>query len=145
MPMYGNHLQQFAYNFFENKNENMKFSFHENDMYSIKKTEEKLDKTIKLFDEIWMDMMYEGKNKIYYDKFALEHNEIKLLKESDYVLFDLDEYYIILSDGSYRNWLYEKELEIIKNELQNKKKYINKVINDYDIRCGIAIVQLILQ
>ena len=101
-------------------------SVHENDMYSIKKTEEKLDKTIKLFDEIWMDMMYEGKNKIYYDKFALEHNEIKLLKESDYVLFDLDEYYIILSDGSYRNWLYEKELEIIKKVGANGTKRVAK-------------------
>jgi len=69
--MYGNYhnlddLRKFAYNFFISKekyNENIMFSFDENDMDSIKETGRNLDTTIDLFDKIWMEMTYEETKK----------------------------------------------------------------------------------
>ena len=53
-------------------------------------------------------MMYEGEYAEYYDRFAKNNNEEELLKESDYVIFSLDEYRILLENGNYRTWVYEK-------------------------------------
>lgn len=110
MPLYGTHLQRDCFLFFENLEENLKFNYNKNDIISIEKTKESLDKTIKLFDEIWIDMIYEGEFANFYDKFVKDNNEEELLKESDYVIFSLDEYSIELTNGNYRTWVYEKEL-----------------------------------
>ena len=136
MSLYeGKHLQFFASTFFKNLEDNLNFKYNEDDIIDIKNTEKRLDKIIKLIDEIWLDMMYEGKNAKYYDKFAKENNEEELLKESDYIVFDLDEYYIDIVNGNVRNWIYEKELSDIKIKLNEKKKGIQMIkINCYKLK-----------
>lgn len=137
MLLHESYLQRECYLFLNDLKENLKFSYNKNDLIDIEKTKKKLDQTIKLFDEIWLDMMYEGKNAQYYDKFAKDNNEEELLKESDYVLFDLDEYAIKLPNGNSRYWIYEKEIYDIRNILKEKKKNIENDINEFNIRAGI--------
>ena len=142
MPLYGSELQRFACNFFEDLDKNLIFKYNEEDIIDIKKTEKRLDEIIKYIDEIMMEMMYEGEYAEYYDKFAKENNEEELLKESEYVIFDLDEYDIELANGNYRTWLYEKEVAYIKIKLKKAKKDIQNDINNLNIKSGIAIAFL---
>lgn len=142
MPIHGSELQRFAYNFFEDLDKNLIFKYNEEDIIDIKKTEKRLDEIIKFIYEILMEMMYEGEYAKYYDKFAKENNEEELLKESDYIIFDLDEYNIELANGNYRPWLYEKEVVDIKIKLKKTKKEIQNHINNFNIRSGIAIAFL---
>tara|TARA_Y100000389_G_C17392976_1_gene480947 strand:- start:819 stop:1262 length:444 start_codon:yes stop_codon:yes gene_type:complete len=142
MPLYGTPEQRFASIFFENLEENLIFKYDENYIIDIIKTEKRLDEIIKFIDEIWLDMMYEGEYAEYYDKFAKENNEEELLKESDYVIFDLDEYHIDIANGNIRNWIYEKELADIKIKLNEKKRDIQNDINKLNIRVGVTIALL---
>tara|TARA_B110001450_G_scaffold27862_1_gene24353 strand:+ start:56 stop:499 length:444 start_codon:yes stop_codon:yes gene_type:complete len=142
MPLYGTELQRFASIFFENLDENVIFKYNKFDIIDIKRTEKRLDEKIKYFDEIWMEMIYEGEYVGYYDKFAKENNEEELLKESDYILFDLDEYHIDIGNGNYRTWIYEKEVADIKIKLKKIKKTIQDDINDSNIKAAIAIAFL---
>ena len=142
MPLYGSYLQRDCYLFFNNLEENLKFSYNKNDIIDIEKTKEKIDKTIKLFDEAWLDMMYEGEFAEYYDKFAKNNNEEELLKESDYVIFSLDEYEIELANGNYKTWVYEKELYDIRDILKEKKKNIENDINEFNINAGVTLALL---
>ena len=142
MPLYGSYLHRDCYLFFNNLEENLKFSYNKNDIIDIEKTKEKIDKTIKLFDEAWLDMMYEGEFAEYYDKFAKNNNEEELLKESDYVIFSLDEYEIELANGNYRTWVYEKELYDIRDILKEKKKNIENDINEFNINAGVTLALL---
>ena len=142
MPLYGTELQRFASIFFEDLDQNLIFKYDKEDIIDINKTEERLDEIIKFIDEIWMEMMYEGKYVEYYDKFAKENNEEELLKESDYVIFDLDEYHIDIANGNIRNWIYEKELADIKIKLNEKKRDIQNDINKLNIRVGVTIALL---
>ena len=89
-------------------------------------------------------MMYEGEYAEYYDRFAKNNNEEELLKESDYVIFSLDEYRILLENGNYRTWVYEKELYDIRNILEEKKKNIENDINEFNINAGVALALLTL-
>lgn len=139
MSLYGTRIQYECFHFFENLEENLKFSYNKDDFTDIQKTKKKIDETIKLFDEIWIDMMYEGEYAEYYDRFAKNNNEEELLKESDYVIFSLDEYRILLENGNYRTWVYEKELYDIRNILKEKKKNIVNDINEFNIRAGISL------
>tara|TARA_B110000444_G_C18716756_1_gene536441 strand:+ start:475 stop:918 length:444 start_codon:yes stop_codon:yes gene_type:complete len=142
MPLYGTELQRFASIFFENLDDNLIFKYNEYDIIDIKKTEKRLDEKIKYLDEIWMEMMYEGEYAEYYDKFAKENKEEELLKESDYILFDLDEYYIDIANGNNRTWIYEKEVANVRIELKKTKEKIQNDINNSNIRVGIAIALL---
>ena len=94
MPLYGTRTQMKCSRFFNNLEENLKFEYNKNDIIDIQKIKKELDETIKFIDEVWLDMMYEGEHSKYYDKFAKDNNEEELMNESDYVLFDLDEYSI---------------------------------------------------
>ncbi len=142
MPLYGSELQRFASIFFEDLDQNLIFKYDKEDIIDINKTEERLDEIIKFIDEIWMEMMYEGEYAEYYDKFAKENNEEELLKESDYVIFDLDEYHIDIVNGNIRYWIYEKELADVKIKLKKAKKDILNDINNLNIRAGIVIAFL---
>lgn len=65
------------------------------------------------------------------------------MQKSDYILYDLDLYYIKTKNGKHgRNWIYDIELEEIKNILNNVLKKIDEQILSYDIRAGIALALL---
>lgn len=146
MPLYGDYLQRAASEFFNDYNENIKFSFDENDMNSIQKTKNELEETIKLFDEIWLEMMYiEDEYQNYYYNFALENNELELLEDSDYVIYDLDEYHINLENNAFRYWIYEKELSDLRKILKTKKINIDNIINDFNINSAIQLALLVLK
>lgn len=142
MPLYGTYLQRDCYRFFENLEENLEFTYNKDDISDVQKTKEKIEKNIKLFDEVWLDMMYEGEHSDYYDKFAKDNNEEKLLQASDYVLFDLDEYYIELPNGNYRSWIYEVELFDIRKKLKAKQCEIEDIINTFNVNAGITLALL---
>ena len=142
MPIHGSYLQRDCYQFFNNLDENLKFEYNKEDIIDIQKTKKELDETMNFIDEAWMEMMYEGKHSDYYDKFAEDNNEQELLRESGYVLFDLDEYAISLPNGNYRYWIYEKELEDVKDILIKKKKEIENQIKEFNVRAGVALALL---
>ena len=143
MPLYGSYLQRDCYHFFNNLKENLKFKYNKNDMIDIEKTKKNIEKTIILIDKARMEMMYEGKYSDYYNQFAIDNKEEELLNESDYVLFDLDEYAIKLPNGNCRYWIYEQELQNVKNILIEKKKNIENDINELNINAGVALALMI--
>lgn len=131
MPLYGTQLQYEASLFFENLEDNLTFIYNKKDINDIKNAKKNIEKTINFIEELWHDMMYQGKFSEYYDKFAKENNEEELLYESDYITFDLDEYYIDIPNGNTRSWIYEKELSDVKSILNKKKKEIENDINKF--------------
>lgn len=145
MPLYGTHLQHKCCCFFYDLEENLKFEYNKDDITDIQKVKKDLNETIKFIDEAWLDMMYEGENSEYYNKLAKDNNEEKLLYESDYVLFDLDEYKIELPNGNYRYWIYEKELFDVKDILREKKQTIENYINEFNVRAGVTLALLATQ
>ena len=89
------------------------------------------------------DTYYDRENIGQIEQFAKFHDETKLLYDSDYIIFDLDEKYVKSSDGQdYRNWIYESEIhDIYKKLIKNKKKIIS-VLNDSYISSGVALALL---
>jgi len=145
MPLHGTYLQRDCYLFFNNLEENIKFEYNKDDITDIQKVKKELDKTMNFINEAWMDMMYEGKNSEYYDKFAKDNNEEDLLRESDYVLLDLDEYSIELPNGNYRYWIYEKELSDVIDILREKKLTIQNHISEFNVRAGVTLALLAMK
>ena len=110
MPHVEINLQREIAEFYKNRKDIMK----EVVCYSIRENEEeqnKIDKNINLIDEAWMEMEYQRYHKEYYMNLADNYGEKNLLEESDYVIFDLEEYSMdtLNCDGT-RNWIYECEL-----------------------------------
>lgn len=139
MPRYGTHLQYDIVDFYENVNDNVVLTIHDN----IRDNEEELssinDKISLLLKASW-DTYYDRENIGQIEQFAKFHDETKLLYDSDYIIFDLDEKYVKSSDGQdYRNWIYESEIhDIYKKLIKNKKKIIS-VLNDSYISSGVAL------
>ena len=142
MPRYGTHLQYDIVDFYENVNDNVVLTIHDN----IRDNEEELsrinDKISLLLKASW-DTYYDRENIGQIEQFAKFHDETKLLYDSDYIIFDLDERYVKSSDGQdYRNWIYESEIhDIYKKLIKNKKKIIS-VLNDSYISSGVALALL---
>ena len=142
MPRYGTHLQYDIVDFCENVNDNVVLTIHDN----IRDNEEELssinDKISLLLKASW-DTYYDRENIGQIEQFAKFHDETKLLYDSDYIIFDLDEKYVKSSDGQdYRNWIYESEIhDIYKKLIKNKKKIIS-VLNDSYISSGVALALL---
>lgn len=145
MPLYGTSTQLNCSRFFNDLEENLKFEYNKDDIADIQKVKKELDETIKFIDEAWLEMMYEGEYSDYYDKFAKDNNEENLLYESDYVLFNLDEYTIELPNDNYRYWIYEKELSDVKDILREKKQTIENYINEFNVRAGVTLALLAMQ
>jgi hypothetical protein len=142
MPLHGSYLQRDCYLFFNNLEKNLEFKYNKNDIIDIEKTKEKIEKNLSLIKEAYMEMTYEGEYSNYYDNFAKENKEEELLNKSKYVLFDLDEYAIKLSNGNYRYWIYENELEYVIDILIEKKKNIEKELNNINVNAGVALALL---
>jgi len=142
MPRYGTHLQYDIVDFYEKVNDNVVLTIHDN----IRDNEEELsrinDKISLLLKASW-DTYYDRENIGQIEQFAKFHDETKLLYDSDYIIFDLDEKYVKSSDGQdYRNWIYESEIhDIYKKLIKNKKKIIS-VLNDSYISSGVALALL---
>ena len=142
MPRYGTNLQYDIVDFYENVNDNVVLTIHDN----IRDNEEELssinDKISLLLKASW-DTYYDRENIGQIEQFAKFHDETKLLYDSDYIIFDLDEKYVKSSDGQdYRNWIYESEIhDIYKKLIKNKKKIIS-VLNDSYISSGVALALL---
>jgi len=142
MPRYGTHLQYDIVDFYENVNDNVVLTIHDN----IRDNEEELsrinDKISLLLKASW-ETYYDRENIGQIEQFAKFHDETKLLYDSDYIIFDLDERYVKSSDGQdYRNWIYESEIhDIYKKLIKNKKKIIS-VLNDSYISSGVALALL---
>lgn len=145
MPLYGTSTQLNCSRFFNDLEENLKFEYSKYNIIDIQKVKKELDETIKFIDEAWSEMMYEGEYSDYYDKFAKDNNEENLLYESDYVLFNLDEYTIELPNDNYRYWIYEKELSDVKDILREKKQTIENYINEFNVRAGVTLALLAMQ
>jgi hypothetical protein len=142
MPRYGTHLQYDIVDFYENVNDNVVLTIHDN----IRDNEEELssinDKISLLLKASW-ETYYDRDNICQIEQFAKFHDETKLLYDSDYIIFDLDERYVKSSDGQdYRNWIYESEIHHIYKKLIKNKKKIISVLNDSYISSGVALALL---
>ena len=142
MPRYGTHLQYDIVDFYENVNDNVVLTIHDN----IRDNEEELssinDKISLMLNASW-DTYYDRENIGQIEQFAKFHDETKLLYDSDYIIFDLDEKYVKSSDGQdYRNWIYESEIHDIYKKLIENKKKVSSVLNDSYISSGVALALL---
>lgn len=136
-------MQYQAACFFNDLNNNLTFNYNKNNIKDIYNTKDKVKNTINFIDNLWMDMTYEGKFKKYLDTKAIEYEETELMLKSDYILYDLDLYYIKTKNIKHeRNWIYDVELEEIKNILYDILKKLDDQILFYDIRAGIALALL---
>ena len=93
---------------------------------------------LKIIDNALMEMEYRGKSDAhfnYYDNFASKYGETLMLKESEYITFDLDGYTVKTLSGDHkRTWVYEHELSLFKDKLCEKKKIINYHITNLDVK-----------
>ena len=142
MPHVEINLQREIAEFYKNRKDIMK----EVVCYSIRENEEeqnKIDKNINLIDEAWMEMEYQRYHKEYYMNFADNYGEKNLLEESDYVIFELDEYSVdtLNSDGT-RNWIYECELCNFKKKLLENKKRLKEALIEIYISVGVSLALL---
>lgn len=136
-------MQYQAACFFNDLNNNLTFNYNKNNIRDIYNTKDKVKNTINFIDNLWMEMTYEGKFKKYLDAKAVEYEETELMLKSDYILYDLDLYYIKTKNSKHeRNWIYDVELEEIKNILYDILKKLDDQILSYDIRAGIALALL---
>jgi hypothetical protein len=136
-------MQYQAACFFNDLNNNLTFNYNKNNIKDIYNTKDKVKNTINFIDNLWMDMTYEGKFKKYLDTKAIEYEETELMLKSDYILYDLDLYYIKTKNSKHeRNWIYDVELEEIKNILYDILKKLDDQILSYDIRAGVALALL---
>jgi|UniRef100_A0A6C0JPP8 hypothetical protein len=102
-----------------------------------------LNKVYNILFDIYMDLIYYGKHKSYYDNFAVTYNETELLIDSGYVLFDLDDLYVSTIDGkAKRNWLYDSEIISMKDSVVKQKNKIKDRINEINVKVGISIALL---
>ena len=142
MPHVEINLQREIAEFYKNRKDIMK----EVVCYSIRENEEeqnKIDKNINLIDEAWMEMEYQRYHKEYYMNFADNYGEKNLLEESDYVIFDLDEYSVdTLNGDGTRNWIYECELCNFKKKLLENKKSLKEALIESYISVGVSLALL---
>jgi superoxide dismutase len=142
MPHVEINLQREIAEFYKNRKDIMK----EVVCYSIRENEEeqnKIDKNINLLDEAWMEMEYQRYHKEYYMNFADNYGEKNLLEESDYVIFDLDEYSVdTLNGDGTRNWIYECELCNFKKKLLENKKRLKEALIESYISVGVSLALL---
>ena len=144
MPLYGSHLQRKVADIFNNLDEKLEVTYDENNIYELQQSIAKIDTMQKIISEAWMDMEYCGENAQFYDNFASEYGETLLLKESNYITFDLDEYSVdtISGDSHERTWIYESELSLIKDKMQEKRNIMDDHITQLDVRAAIALALL---
>lgn len=136
-------MQYQAAFFFNDLDNNLTFHYDKNNIRDIYNTKDKVKNTISFIDNLWMEMTYEGKFKKYLDAKAVEFEETDLMQMSDYILYDLDLYYIKTKNGKHgRNWIYDVELDEVKNKLNDVLKKLDELILSYDIRAGIALALL---
>jgi superoxide dismutase len=142
MPHVEINLQREIAEFYKNRKDIVK----EVVCYSIRENEEeqnKIDKNINLIDEAWMEMEYQRYHKEYYMNFADNYGEKNLLEESDYVIFDLDEYSVdTLNGDGTRNWIYECELCNFKKKLLENKKRLKEALIESYISVGVSLALL---
>ena len=135
-------IQREIAEFYKNRKDIMK----EVVCYSIRENEEeqnKIDKNINLLDEAWMEMEYQRYHKEYYMNFADNYGEKNLLEESDYVIFELDEYSVdTLNGDGTRNWIYECELCNFKKKLLENKKSLKEALIESYISVGVSLALL---
>ena len=141
MPRYGTHLQYDIVEFYENVNNEVSLTIHDNindNENELSKINDKIALMIKAYHDTYRD-----DDNGHIEQFAKFHDETKLLYDSDYVIFDLDERYVKSSDGQdYRNWIYECEIHDIYKKLTENKKKITSVLNDSYISSGVALALL---
>jgi|TARA_Y100000389_G_scaffold188508_1_gene211170 hypothetical protein len=144
MPLYGSYLQRSVADIFNNLEETLDLTYDENNISELQQSISKIDAIQKIIREAWMEMEYCGKYAQFYDNFASKHRETHLLKESRYIIFDLDEYSVdTLSGESYeRTWIYESELSLIIDKMHEKKNIINEHITQFNVRAAIALALL---
>ena len=144
MPLYGSHLQRKVADIFNNLDEKLELTYDENNIYDLQQAIAKIDTMQKIISEAWMDTESCIENAQFYDNFASEYGETHLLKESNYITFDLDEYSVdtLSGDGHERTWIYESELSLIKDKMQKKRNIMDDHITQLDVRAAIALALL---
>lgn len=143
MPMYGSHLQYHTADFFNNLDENLELSYDKNNICDIQKAISKIESIQIFIEEILVEIEYCGEFASHYDNFASKYGETDILKESNYMTFDLDEYTVDTLSGNHtRTWIYNSELSLIKDKLCKKKLNIETHITTFDVRAAIALALL---
>lgn len=142
MYEFGFNLQNDANKIFNNKDKYTNISIS-NCIYQLENDLKYLNKISNIIFDIYMDLMYLGEHKSYYDNFSKTYNETNLLIDSDYVLFDLDEFYVSTVDGkSKRNWLYNSELILVRDSIFKQKEIIKDKINENNVKVAISLALL---
>lgn len=116
------------------------------DMNNILKNEEEqsnITYNIGIIDCALMESEYMGYNKDYYNNFANDCEENTLLKESDYVMFNLGKYYVdTVNCNRIRHWIYESELHKLKIKLLQNKKTLQDILVNTQVIIGITIANM---
>ena len=138
MPLYYSCLENMMYNFYYQKDSRTTLRIYDN----VKDNEKELaniDADAKIVFSALMEVECK-KNKSYFKNFADMAGESKILEDSDYCVYDLNERYIISSDGvSERDWIYVSELIEFSKKLNENKKKIKAAISELVVSSGVAM------
>ena len=138
MPLYYSCLENKMYDFYYQKDSRTALRIY-NNVEDNEKELANVDADAKIVFSAIMEVECK-KNKSYFKNFADMVGESKILEDSDYCVYDLNERYIISSDGvSERDWIYESELIEFSKKLNENKKKIKAAISELVVSSGVAM------
>ena len=138
MPLYYSCLENTMTNFYYQKDSRTTLRIYDN-VEDNEKELANVDADAKIVFSAIMEVECK-KNKSYFKNFADMVGESKILEDSDYCVYDLNERYIISSDGvSERDWIYESELIEFSKKLNENKKKIKAAISELVVSSGVAM------
>ena len=141
MPLYYSCLENKMYDFYYQKDSRTALRIY-NNVEDNEKELANVDADAKIVFSAIMEVECK-KNKSYFKNFADMVGESKILEDSDYCVYDLNERYIISSDGvSERDWIYVSELIEFSKKLNENKKKIKAAISELVVSSGVAMALL---
>ena len=147
MPLHGNHEQLKMVRLFSKflNNKKSKSSIYYTNNFSIYQIENKIKKYYDLIDFLECDIKYNELTYIEEDDYNFINdvnslNQYEIFEKSEYLIYDLDGYYI--NDKKYRNWIYNHEINLLIDYFFNKINILENSIIEHNINIGINLALL---
>lgn len=147
MPLHGSHEQlkmvRLFNKFLNNKKSNS--SIYYTNKFSIYQIENKIKKYYDLISFLECDIKFYDLTYIEEDDYNFINdvnslNQYDIFEKSEFLIYDLDGYYI--NDKKYRNWIYNHEINLLIDYCFNKINILENSIIKHNINIGINLALL---
>ncbi len=147
MPLHGSQEQLKMVRLFNKFLNNKKFnsSIYYTNKYSIYQIENKIKKYYDLICFLECDIKFYDLTYIEEDDYNFINdvnslNQYDIFEKSEFLIYDLDGYYI--DDKKYRNWIYNHEINLLIDYCFNKINILEISIIEHNINIGINLALL---